>query len=137
MSNDKVAATFHPDSGPNYHADDPIGFGELAKQMHEIAKDHGFWELPRNFGEMLALVHSELSEALEAHRSRKPAFYLEAQSYGPDKPEGTLIELIDAVIRLGDMMADIAEREGLDIDHCMRLKMLYNESRPHKHGKRY
>lgn len=124
--------------GPNYHADDPIGFGELAKEIHQNAVDHGFWPAEgRNFGEMIALIHSEASEALEAHRSRKPAFYMEAQAYGPDKPEGTLVELWDVVIRCADTMFEIAEREGLDLDHIGRVKMLYNESRPHKHGRKY
>lgn len=48
----------------------------IGHEAHRIAKEHGFWELDedgnavlesRNFGEMIALMHSELSEALEAH----------------------------------------------------------------------
>lgn len=128
--------TAHPD-GPNYQADDPTGLGDLAKEIHQNAVDHGFWDQERNFGEMIALMHSELSEALEAHRSRKPAFYLEAQAYGPDKPEGTLVELMDVIIRALDTSYKIAQDEGLDIDYVCRVKMTFNESRPHKHGKRF
>lgn len=123
---------------PNYHADDPTGLGELAKEIHQNAVDHGFWpEGGRNFGEMMSLIHSEVSEALEAHRSRKPAFYMEAQAYGPDKPEGVMVELADVIIRCLDTMQHIAVQEGLDIDHIARMKMLFNESRPHKHGKKF
>jgi NTP pyrophosphatase (non-canonical NTP hydrolase) len=41
---------------------------ELAKQVHENAKAHGFFDKERNIGEMLCLIHSEVSEALEADR---------------------------------------------------------------------
>lgn len=47
--------------------------------IHEIAVAHGFWDTPRNFGEMLSLMHSELSEALEEHRSGKPHVYFRCQ----------------------------------------------------------
>ena len=33
-----------------------------------IARDHGWWDTERTFGDCIALVHSELSEALEAYR---------------------------------------------------------------------
>ena len=41
---------------------------ELAKQVHQNAKDHGFFDKEKNIGEMLCLIHSEVSEALEADR---------------------------------------------------------------------
>ena len=41
----------------------------LAKEINDCAVAHGFWEGDRNFGEMIALMHSELSEALEDHRN--------------------------------------------------------------------
>ena len=40
----------------------------LQKEAHAIAKDHGWWGQERTFGYLIALVHSELSEALEAYR---------------------------------------------------------------------
>ena len=41
---------------------------ELAQQIHQNAKDKGFWDAPRNTGEIFMLIISELAEALEADR---------------------------------------------------------------------
>lgn len=42
----------------------------LAEAINKTSTEHGFWpEEGRNFGEMIALAHSELSEALEEHRA--------------------------------------------------------------------
>ena len=38
---------------------------EFQKEVHQTAIDHGWWETDRNIGEQIALMHSELSEALE------------------------------------------------------------------------
>ena len=45
----------------------------LAIGINQNARDKGFWDGgERNMGEMIALAHSELSEALEEHRKRTP-----------------------------------------------------------------
>lgn len=46
---------------------------EAAKLIHENARNKGFWDKSRNFGEILALIHSEVSEALEAYRNGNDA----------------------------------------------------------------
>jgi len=46
---------------------------DLAKAIHQNAKDKGFWDLPRNTGEIFMLIISEASEALEAHRKGRKA----------------------------------------------------------------
>ena len=46
---------------------------DLAKEIHQNAKDKGFWDLPRNTGELFMLIISEASEALEAHRKGRRA----------------------------------------------------------------
>ena len=133
---------------------------ELAQQIHDTAASHGFWEADRNFGEMIALAHSELSEALEEHRGGQPAEYFQINGVrvypvrdgsGADwtsnphgiteaswtgiraKPEGVAVELADCVIRCLDTLHSL----GVDIDAVVARKMSYNASRPHKHGKAY
>ena len=83
---------------------------DLQREAHAIAKDHGWWDEERTFGELIALVHSELSEALEAYRETKwhlsdadvQILTAEALRQGK-KPVGVASELADVVIRVADM----------------------------------
>ena len=73
---------------------------DLAREIHINAVAHGFWEGgERNFGEQVALMHAELSEALEEHRKGKPLEYFE-----DFKPEGVAVELADCAIRCFDTL---------------------------------
>ncbi len=46
-----------------------MNLAELIKDVHENAVKHGWWEKPKSFEELLILVHSEISEALEELRN--------------------------------------------------------------------
>lgn len=102
---------------------------ELQSESHRIAVQKGWWgDKDRNVPEQIALMHSELSEALEEYRNGKP---LDEVYYREDgKPEGFGVELCDVLIRC----ADTAERYGINLTEMLKIKMAYNETRPHRHG---
>lgn len=100
---------------------------ELVKQAHENATDKGWYDEPKTFGELIALCHSELSEALEDYRQGKGIGAVRF-SGADEKPEGIPIELADVVIRVADMCGYY----GIDLEAAIKLKMEYNKTRPYK-----
>jgi len=102
---------------------------ELQGAIHKNAVEKGFWEGgDRNDGESIALIHSELSEALEALRSGNP----ESEKLGAPFTH-VEEELADAIIRI----LDLAGGRGWDIEGAVEAKMEYNAGRPYKHGREF
>ena len=90
------------------------------REVHELAKSKGWWEEERSIPELLCLIHSEISEALEGYRMRIP-----------DGERGCIgEELADAVIRIWDM----CDYLNIDIAKEVNEKHKYNHSREYRHG---
>ena len=101
----------------------------LSAEIHTENRDKGFWDHERPLTETTMLIVSELAEAVEEEREGREDMW-----YGDDgKPEGVDVELVDALIRLLDLLGS----RFVDVDLVMREKRAYNRSRPKKHGKEY
>jgi NTP pyrophosphatase (non-canonical NTP hydrolase) len=106
---------------------------EMQKEVHQLAVEKGWWDQDRNGLEIIALIHSELSEAVEEMRKGEPPLYYESEESGngyKTKPEGWLVELADAVIRI----MDYCEQQGLSLQTAILMKHEYNKTRPVRHG---
>lgn len=111
-------------------SDGPLTITALVAEAHVNARNKGWYDDgPRETGTLLALVHSELSEALEEVRDGVP---LDEIRYAPNgKPEGFVVELADAIIRIADMCGYY----DLPLEQALRVKMAYNTTRSRKHGR--
>lgn len=105
----------------------------VAEKCHYNSLSHGFWETDFNFGEKIALMHSELSEALEKHRKTVALGKNDEPDEHCPQHGGIAIELADVVIRVFDLAAHMK----MNIGGAILDKMEFNKNRPHKHGKAY
>jgi len=102
------------------------GLDALSAVLHESAKEKGFWDgeyTNDKVGNKLALVHSEVTEILEAIR----------KSHGSEK---VVEEMADVIIRLLDIYAAMRNEEQIlhSLDEVLEAKINKNKERPRLHG---
>lgn len=126
-----------------------MDINEFAKDVHRNAVEHGWWEEERPIEEVIALIHSEWSEALEEARADRPMVWYECNeiehatpkpcdpkdeydcfSFGRQdncqhrgkKPEGISVELLDGCIRIFDYLGkqDAAFAGEPTLDYLIR-----------------
>ena len=103
-----------------------MGIRAAMAMVSKTARDAGWYTNPqtgeaieRNFGEVVALMHSELSEALESDRKNLMDDKL------PHRPMRE-VELADAVIRI----CDLAGAYKIDLGGAIAEKLAFNAQRP-------
>ena len=89
---------------------------QLCDEAYATARSKGWHEEERETGTLLALVHSEVSEALEADRKGDQEKFEE--------------ELADVLIRIFDLCGS----KGIDLEDAIETKMEKNKARSYKHG---
>lgn len=117
---------------------EPINLRDLVRDAHANSVSKGFHDEQGESGSVLATTRRDLarlmlitSEVAEAAEDVRVGAY--ALTFAPNgKPTGLPSELADVVVRVADMCGAL----GIDLDEAVRVKMAYNASRPHMHGKR-
>ena len=104
---------------------------EMMAEVVEFEESKGWQPNDNQFGTSLALLHSEISEALEAFRDKDWSSTLDG------KPEGVSSELADVFIRLLSTWAQFVQPQtGLSLEDEYERKMAYNRTRQWRHGGR-
>jgi NTP pyrophosphatase (non-canonical NTP hydrolase) len=102
------------------------GLDALSATLHESAKEKGFWDGEYSndkIGNKIALVHSEVTEILEAIRKSKGS-------------EHIVEEMADTIIRLLDIYAAMRNENHIlhSLDEILEKKININKDRPRLHG---
>ena len=120
-----------------------MNINEIGRIAHENAKAKGFYDNPPSVETRLLLIHSEVSEACEAHR--KGNFRPDTVTFDDlaPLPDDAFKDIFETCVKstLWDEIADViirccdfAAAENVNLEAHILAKMRYNATRPHKHG---
>ncbi|MCL4393884.1 MAG: hypothetical protein M1482_03590 [Chloroflexi bacterium] len=93
------------------------GLNQKMREVRALADGKGFSSDPARIWEMLALIHTEVSEATDAYKKGEPMDHVGE-------------ELTDAVIRILHLMSAL----DLDAEAMFQDKMKKNWERPYKYN---
>lgn len=121
-----------------------MNINDYITKCYNAAQANGWWDDPREFGTLLMLTTSELSEALEADRKGKRASNIDnilniedtkkfKEEFKENIKDTVEDEIADAFIRLFDLCGALK----LDMEKHIEAKLRYNATRGYKHGKNY
>lgn len=108
----------------------PGSVGEWCELLGEWAASKGWGVNKRSALERVALIHTELSEAVTALRDGRSTDEILIDESGA--PRGFPIELADAVMRIMVLCAE----DGINLEEAMLMKHHYNQTRARRHGGR-
>lgn len=103
-----------------------INISELQKEIHNLAKEKGWWVSEREFGTLCALIHSEVSELFEAFRKDK--------LYSPCDKDPSMSNFEEEAADIFIRLADMCEWYEIDLGKAIEKKHAYNAIRSYRHG---
>jgi NTP pyrophosphatase (non-canonical NTP hydrolase) len=118
---------------------------EIQRKSYQVSVEKGFFKKDTNIGQVFAQLHSEVSEAYEAHRNNK-VFNNNIQLVNGWTDDKDFKESFEEHVRgtVEEELADVIittlqliEHLNIDIEPFIHAKIRYNGTREYLHGKKY